>query len=77
MQQSLHNVPLMCDVQGEASNIGITGVDFADDDVRVVRKLSLNYFQDRLVEHFDILFHSPSLGGVVWPLSRGKQPRKI
>ena len=46
------------DVQGEQTNIGMTGVDFADNDVRVVRKLSLNYFRDRLVEHSDILFHS-------------------
>lgn len=61
-------------VPAESSNIGMTGNDFANNEVRVVRKLSLNYFRGRLVEHFDILFHE---GKVVWPRSRGMQPRAI
>ena len=47
-----------------------------EDACRVVRDLSLTFFRGRLVEHFDILFHTPNLG-VVWPLSRGKEPRVL
>jgi len=63
-------------VQGEDVNRGKTGDDFIDGDVHVVRDLSLNYFRGRLVEHFDILFHTPNMG-VMWPRSRGKPPRTI
>lgn len=61
-------------VQGESSNIGMKDYHYADNEVRVVCKLSLNYFRSRLVEHFDILFHD---GKVVWPRSRCMQPRTI
>jgi len=38
--------------------------DANDDEVRVVRNLTLNYFRSRLVEHHDILFQQHKL---VWP----------
>ena len=40
------------------------------DGTRNVGSLSLNYFRDRLVEHFDIKFKA---GQLQWPMSRGKQ----
>jgi hypothetical protein len=39
--------------------------------VRVVRHLSLKFFREHLVEHFDILFEQ---GKIVWPRSRGISP---
>ena len=39
--------------------------------VRVVNKLSLKYFRERLVEHFKILFHR---GELEWPQRRGDTP---
>jgi len=39
-----------------------------------VRNLSLQYFRSKLIEHFDIKFR---LGEVVWPKSRGPEPRGI
>jgi len=44
--------------------------DFITGDIREVRKLSLNYFRGRLIEHFDIKFKA---GEIKWPRSRGKQ----
>lgn len=41
------------------------------DVVRVVRNLSLHYFRERLVEHFDIQFKA---GKIKWPRSRGQEP---
>ena len=43
----------------------------AEEEVRIVRKLSLKYFRSKLVEHFDIKFRR---GEVVWPSRRGKTP---
>lgn len=40
------------------------------EEFRKVGSLSLNYFRDRLVEHFDIKFKA---GQVQWPKLRGKQ----
>ena len=40
------------------------------DGTRNVGSLSLNYFRDRLVEHFDIKFKA---GQLQWPTLRGKQ----
>ena len=42
------------------------------EEVRVVRKLSFNYFWERLIEHFDILFKNKK---IVWP-TRNKATRK-
>jgi len=39
--------------------------------VRIVRKLSLQFFRSKLVEHFDIKFKR---GEIVWPCRRGSRP---
>ena len=46
-----------------------SGDNFVDG-IREVGKLSLNFFRQRLIEHFDIKFKA---GEIIWPRSRGKQ----
>jgi len=48
-----------------------TGNDDSEE-VRIVRQLSFNYFRERLIEHFNILFKSKK---IVWP-TRNKATRK-
>ena len=48
----------------------ISGNDDGVDGIREVGKLSLNYFRQRLIEHFDIKFKA---GEIIWPRSRGRQ----
>ena len=44
------------------------------DGVRSVGSLSLAFFRDRLVEHFNIMFQR---GELQWPSRRGKAPRGV
>ena len=63
----------------DANQEGLTGDDYSEEEENaccVVCDLSLTFFRGRLVEHFDISFHTPNLG-VVWPRSRGKEPRVL
>lgn len=48
----------------------VYGDDDCVDGIREVGKLSLNFFRQRLIEHFDIKFKA---GEIIWPRSRGKQ----
>ena len=43
-----------------------------EEEVRVVRNLSLEFFRSRLVEHFNIMFRHQRLR---WAKRRGKAPR--
>ena len=61
--------------EADESNENEDNNDTGDDDseeVRVVGKLSFNYFRERLIEHFDILFKNKK---IVWP-TRNKATRK-
>jgi hypothetical protein len=42
----------------------------ADRNVWVVRNLSMDYFRDRLIEHFDLLWQENK---IKWPSRRGQQ----
>jgi hypothetical protein len=48
--------------------------DDGDGNVRTVGRLSLAFFRDRLVEHFNIMF---TRGELQWPSRRGKAPREV
>ena len=48
----------------------VHGDDDCVDGIHEVGKLSLNYFRQKLIEHFDIKFKA---GEIIWPRSRGKQ----
>ncbi len=48
-------------------NNGAAVMEEVDIPVRVVRNLSLNYFRQKLIEHFDIMYQQHQL---VWPVRR-------
>lgn len=58
-----HNIPDI-DFNDTSNNVNDIVVPAASESVRIVRSLEYEYFRERLVEHFTILFENNSL---VWP----------
>ena len=48
-----------------------TDDDDASEEIREVRRLSLDYFRSKLVEHFNIKFDRNE---IIWPRRRGQMP---
>ena len=57
----------------EEDSVGDEEFTGDEDEVRVVRNLSLIFFRSRLVEHFNIMFQRRELK---WPKRRGPGPRQ-